>query len=304
MFTAGLIDSQLTPVFFVLFLVGAFLVLRKERPVVKNVLFLWILVPNIILLFLPRNKLPRHLIPMLPAIAVMAALGIRYLWPRWYGKAIAGTALLLGVVQFFSITYACGLPLHTTQRGRISYYRYTMEQPLPAALKSGTAWRSMYDYMKAHYISLHGRPGTLRYFVPFRGAGTLGMEDFLGFYFWLNDPDFRTQGSLLVKGGLQNFAWLREHLDEFDFIVFCLPARDLPLLRRDPDVLFYMTAKYYGLRNNERPVKDEGNWRRHKETFDAIVRAFPIHVLVYQDRKVAAFVYARPALQHDKEKSL
>ncbi|MCB4792386.1 MAG: glycosyltransferase family 39 protein [Elusimicrobia bacterium] len=86
-YTTGVPQSQLSPLLFLLFLFGLYIVIKKYKVAYVKVIFiLWILVPLLILIFMPHNKESSYITPYLPALAVISAIGTAGLkrGPRYF----------------------------------------------------------------------------------------------------------------------------------------------------------------------------------------------------------------------------
>ena len=105
-FWRGLWESQLTPLLAAPLLAGVYFFCREADKNVKVTLSLWILLPNLILLFISHGKAARYLLPQLPALALISAFFLRKL--VWSRAGLAGLSLLLGagVFQLYAIFYA------------------------------------------------------------------------------------------------------------------------------------------------------------------------------------------------------
>ncbi|MCB4791410.1 MAG: glycosyltransferase family 39 protein [Elusimicrobia bacterium] len=71
-FTVGLYKSQLTPVYFLVMILGFYYFLRYKNNRIKFMMILWLLIPNLMLIFIP-NKTERYLLAALPAFALISS---------------------------------------------------------------------------------------------------------------------------------------------------------------------------------------------------------------------------------------
>jgi hypothetical protein len=105
-FVAGLCNNQLTPPFFVAFMIGIpFYFGQQTVRNIKLLIVLWIAVPILIVWLMPATKLPRYFMPAFPAYAVIGAVGIGSILEKWYGKILLVLILVMGVLQYFVIMY-------------------------------------------------------------------------------------------------------------------------------------------------------------------------------------------------------
>jgi hypothetical protein len=104
-FTIGLWEYQLGLVFFLLLIAGSVFSFKKFKPRFRIVLLLWIALPNLIFLVMPHWKTTRYLLPVLPAFALISAVGIREM-ARWKtARYFIAAAAALGLCQVFIIAW-------------------------------------------------------------------------------------------------------------------------------------------------------------------------------------------------------
>jgi len=110
-FTLGMINYQLTLPFFLLFFIALFLFIKKERKDIKIVFLLWIFVPLVFLTFIPHRKLIRHIIPYLPAIALISSFGITSIKKGTVKRVMIFLIIFIGLVQYYEFSFGMGVPL-------------------------------------------------------------------------------------------------------------------------------------------------------------------------------------------------
>ncbi|MFH2145800.1 MAG: glycosyltransferase family 39 protein [Candidatus Omnitrophota bacterium] len=98
---------NISPLFLAVFAVAAAkLVINRVKKI--NMLLVWIALPYIIFTLITVKR-DRYLIPALPAIAVLSAVGIGSFKPAWIKKALVTLIFTLGLVQFFTLSYDMNL---------------------------------------------------------------------------------------------------------------------------------------------------------------------------------------------------
>jgi hypothetical protein len=103
-YLVSLINNQVSFVYFVTFLV--FIPFFLKRAGVKNrvLMILWIVVPYLFLSNI-SFKLPRFLLPILPAIAIISGVGISMIKRTMFKKMIIALLFIIGIMQYFLLSY-------------------------------------------------------------------------------------------------------------------------------------------------------------------------------------------------------
>ena len=102
-YLSALSNSQIFPVYFLLFLVSlVFLAIRRVKKIVF--LLVWIIVSYIITSSL-GDKIPRYTIPYLPAVALITALGVNIIEKKKIRKILISLIVFFGLIQFFFVSY-------------------------------------------------------------------------------------------------------------------------------------------------------------------------------------------------------
>jgi len=104
LFYAKSILYQISPLFFFFFLIALPLTIRKKFKN-KFIVFSWILFSYIILTII-NNKWTHYIMPVLPAVALILAIGILAVPFRKLRYSLIGVLIIAGLVQFFYINYA------------------------------------------------------------------------------------------------------------------------------------------------------------------------------------------------------
>ncbi|MDD5156143.1 MAG: glycosyltransferase family 39 protein, partial [Candidatus Omnitrophica bacterium] len=99
-----LLNNQVLWFFFLLFIAALFILAKRKKDGLFFLLLLWIIVPYIFFTFL-KNKFLYYTMASLPAIALITAEGIMRIKRNSVKKAIICALLIIGLVQYFSISY-------------------------------------------------------------------------------------------------------------------------------------------------------------------------------------------------------
>lgn len=109
-FALDTFSNQLSLPFFVAFTIGVFFFFRKEvNKHIRWIVALWILVPGVIILLVPHWKSSRYFMPVLPAYALISAVGLASLLNRKWGRILVVVVFAAGIMQFFLLTYPEGM---------------------------------------------------------------------------------------------------------------------------------------------------------------------------------------------------
>lgn len=124
LFTAGLWEQQLSPLFFIL-LAAAIPGFWRAVPVAPRLaVFAWALVPIATLALMPHWKHARLLLPHVPAFAVMTGAGLASYLNGRRGWKILAIVMALGALQRLDLTY--GGRLASIRAGGFPYYDDTV----------------------------------------------------------------------------------------------------------------------------------------------------------------------------------
>lgn len=96
--------------FFAIFFGGVFLFLKRRLRDANLLLLLWVIIPYILLSFVVRRGLwasteLRYVMPALPSIAIISAIGILSIPNRILKVVLIMFVFLFGLIQFFAVSY-------------------------------------------------------------------------------------------------------------------------------------------------------------------------------------------------------
>lgn len=125
--------------------------------------------------------------PVLPAYALIGAVGMGIIVEKWYGKVILSVIVLAGILQYFSITYGRGLLMNSN--GFI-YYRCAddVNPPLYQRISESKIYSAVYKNI-ARRIS-GNKSEELHVFVPFLNCYVNFFCDWSA-YFWFQNMRVR-----------------------------------------------------------------------------------------------------------------
>ncbi|MHB9154081.1 MAG: ArnT family glycosyltransferase [Endomicrobiales bacterium] len=119
LYTVGLIDSQLSLPFFLAVLPGILPFLRLKNRKIRWSVLSWIIVPNLILIFMPHWSSVRYLLPVQPAFALITALWLGKMVRNTEGKAFFCLLVAIGLFQHYYFQF--GSPGRSVY-GKMEYF--------------------------------------------------------------------------------------------------------------------------------------------------------------------------------------
>ncbi len=104
--TLGLSEYLLSPPIFVLFAIGLIWFVLKFNNKNKPIILLWIMVPWLIIMFMPHHKLPEYETGFVPAMILIASIYFCNIKHKYVKKMVMGIILLIGLLQYVDFSYA------------------------------------------------------------------------------------------------------------------------------------------------------------------------------------------------------
>ncbi|MBN2407374.1 MAG: glycosyltransferase family 39 protein [Elusimicrobia bacterium] len=109
-YTVGVSDMQLSPLYFLLFVTGLYIFIKKfDNSYIKKMFVSLMVIPWMILIVMPHNKNTVHAIPYFPVVACITSYGIMNLSKKFI-PALLSVSVLVGIVQYFSFSYGIIVP--------------------------------------------------------------------------------------------------------------------------------------------------------------------------------------------------
>jgi len=104
--TFGLSNEILSPIIFILVLFGIFWFLKYYKSQNKYIFVLWIVVPWLIIMFMPHHKLAEYGVPFVPALILLVSLFVSELK---YKNILLTVITVVCIVQYIIFSYAAGI---------------------------------------------------------------------------------------------------------------------------------------------------------------------------------------------------
>jgi hypothetical protein len=205
--------------FFIAFILSSYAFLKYSTARLKTIVFLWIVIPTVFVVCMPHMKSERMLLPLLPALALITAVGLRKLIDKRFGLALVLLVMLAGI-------------------GETYYYSYQREEP--AKLKN--EWLPMCEEMSLKYklasTSLSMRVSTLLLNDMNRQAGHAVRKNYNILCFpedWTNEQYFiksfflfNSQKHLMIEHQGVLVSEIAENnrlpVNDVDYLVQLVPA--------------------------------------------------------------------------------
>ena len=296
LFTTGLWENQLSPPFFIAFIIGLYFVVKhKYLTSVKPMIFLWIVVPTVIVLFMNNQKSVRYLLPLMPAYALVTAAGLRtILWTR-RGIVIVCIILVAGLLQYRYISYGSS-DISINIMGKQWHYfsRSELNQKFSDMQNTGERMQGIYQGLMERYRQ-SGNKSTLNLLIPLRI--TSGFTDFIDIYFWFQNSKTTINTISLLEKGIETLEQIYQDRNKIDAILFLLPKEKIPLIRRDFHLPFAILQEYYSpwnsniIRNYQ--LMTAADWAVHERTWNKLEREFPQKKLLYNDAEIEVYLFSR-----------
>ena len=121
--TSGLSENLLSLSFFAVMLAGLYYFMRNAESKVKYMVLLWIAVPCVMLFSIDHLKSERYLLPLLPAFAVISSYWLSRAWRGYWGKTAVMLLIVLGIVQYYDVTYGTVLNLGNANYAGLYYFK-------------------------------------------------------------------------------------------------------------------------------------------------------------------------------------
>jgi hypothetical protein len=127
-YTLGIFEQQLSLFFFLLLIFGFYGFLVKIEKKISIIFFYWVIIPWLILLAMPHFKMAHFIIPYLPAMALISAIGfMNILKNRRKLKSILITLIIIiGIAQYYDFSFGFW-PSFSNYRIRMKYKAVTKD---------------------------------------------------------------------------------------------------------------------------------------------------------------------------------
>ncbi|MCB4790915.1 MAG: glycosyltransferase family 39 protein [Elusimicrobia bacterium] len=105
LFWIGLWESQLSIPFFFVLIPGIYYFIKEKDTRFKITVFSSIIVPNLLMIFMPHWKSERYIMPQLSVLAFISAFGLRKIIESSWGKIVIAFLIIAGILQVYDLTY-------------------------------------------------------------------------------------------------------------------------------------------------------------------------------------------------------
>ena len=298
-FTIGLWESQLSPLFFIFLIFGAYYFNKKTNIQFKRILFIWILIPNLILIFLPTHKYPRYFIYQLPAFAVVSAFGVRQIIDKRAGKIVLFIAIILGVSQFFQCVYGIGPDIN---KFNPKWFRYNDAYFI--RLENIKFYDGLYGKVYNVLTSRVGNEGfneenKLKVLIINSISNTFAEN--IKTYFWCrNTKNVDIRFLVFWRGGMSCLYDIKDEIGKSDYVLY-MTNNSMELKNKD---FFGLLRKY--LTSIERDLyrygDDEVFWKKYKYLWGSIIDKIGVNELIFDKNDVEVYLYRLKRANYKYEK--
>jgi len=288
-FSMGLWESQLSPLFFITLVFGVYYFIKKADNKFNIILFLWILIPNLILIFLPTRKSPRYFLPQQPAFAVISAFGLRQIFDKRTGKILLCVIIIAGVIQFCKLTYGIGPDFNKFDQFRYHDYERTLEE---IKYYNGLL-DNIHNIIKSR-IDDKGFTEKNKCNILILGSLSLnGLGDYLDInmqtYFWCKNTNNVDIQFVYLMGGMDCVRYKKEDIEKYDYVLYM--TNDNMELKNQA---FYVELKkdlsrieWEGYRHKD----DKMYWQQYKYFWDNIVNRIGDKELIFRENNIEVYLY-------------
>jgi len=298
-FTAGLWERQLSPPFFVAFVVGIYYFVRNARNTSKFILLLWVIIPNSVILFMPHWKTSRYLMPHLPALAIVSAFWIRNIERQRYRKVVLAVLIIIGAIQYYEFTN--GMIWKKFNYNKFVFDYYTGSDVFDQSL----------DYEReVTSLSFNAIERTLRkkieetnrndssekkYYIfnPFT-LDSFPIDQFLNGFFWYKDMNVEMK-NFRIADNISMISHVCNDLDNIDFILHI--ATDIDL--KNPAYFNAMKKRYLKFPWREKETYDvsEAEWIWYENMWNRIISSFLYEEIIYRvelhEKNFTIYIYSK-----------
>ncbi|MFH1622155.1 MAG: glycosyltransferase family 39 protein [Candidatus Omnitrophota bacterium] len=130
----GFFEQQLSLFFFAVFIFGLFYFIKKDKSRQGPIFVFWFLIPWLTLILMPHDRFTHYVIPYLPAIALISAVGLMQFFKtrRVLKITLISLILIVGIIQYYDFSFGTVLNLNKLKvniNGKDTYY-YTLTEDI------------------------------------------------------------------------------------------------------------------------------------------------------------------------------
>jgi hypothetical protein len=210
--------------------------LTKSRFKYKVLMMAWILVPFILFSVLFVIKHDRFLMPILPAIAILSALGIRQLKSKILKTSVIVFIIFIAFMQFFILSYYDWYK----DKAKIVKILYTHNQTCYAVTPHYDSEKIILTKEAADTITRdYGARGECKIGTVIFSGHMAPNEVLYWLYYWNNDFD--------LMDWLENYAHFSKELPSLSYLIFISYIKDGFIWPKGEDFL-NLVSRYKDLR--------------------------------------------------------
>ena len=118
-YTLGIFERQLSFFYFLLLIFGLCGFFVKTKIKIVCIILSWIIIPWLILLTMPHFKMTHFIIPYLPAMALISAIGFKNILrnSKKIRFILGALILIIGVIQYYDFSFGVGFNLSSLKIG-------------------------------------------------------------------------------------------------------------------------------------------------------------------------------------------
>jgi len=297
LFTVGWWESILSPPFFILLIPCIIYFIKKVNTDVKVMFLLWIVLPTTILFVMPHWKTARHLLPALPACALITAVGLNEFFNKKWGKVFLVIIVVIGIAQYYMFKYDL-LRINEFNYNGFNYFQ-TGEGLRVSLYWNKSKSERLKQIAQSVYSSIHEEYGehfrARKYsmlFISSTGDMGMGFQGIMGGYLWYaygmdvtKVPLYKVCDALIESS---------KFTDSIDFVFYenCVSVNPSPLafsMIKDNWIKSKSSiSNSYALDPNKRFSWDSAAMR-----WDTFIASLDFHGVVARDADFITTLYTR-----------
>jgi len=301
LFTAGWWESILSPPFFLLLIPCIYYAFRKINSDIKVLFLLWIGIPTIIVWGMPHWNTARHLLPALPACALITAVGLSTIYNRKWGKVILGLIVVMGIAQYYMFKYdLLGISAFSYHGFKYFQTGEALQVSLPAdkrqSMRLEQTAQAVHSILRDEYGVSFREKKYHMLFICSTGDWGYGFQCIMGPYLWYKyDLDVTMVRSCEFCDALIERSG---SIGGIDFVLYenRIDADPNP----DPDPLTFQMIKdnwikiNTGVRNDQEiNPKKKYDWDSAAMRWDTFIASLDFHGVVARDADFITTLYTR-----------
>jgi hypothetical protein len=283
-FTSGIVKNFLGLQYSPILLLGVLPFIKIYRKDAGKIVLLWVIIPIIMVLLMPHWKSYRYVLPLLPALMIISASGMRVVIEKWYGKLLF--VVIVGISVSCTVEILSGMPANRDIAAFAFNYTDALRSseliiPISEERRSAAIFKSLADAVR-NRARKHKEPVV---FIPFR-CMKFGNDFYLKDLLWFNDMPKIKQYALYNEDSKYFFRELGNKMNGIDFMICgtCL-SRD-----GTGRITFYEVQQSmiwgFGRTGAETAAESETIW-------NGLMKTFNHRELIYRDEALDYWLYSK-----------